>query len=227
MTKREKVINGLELCDTYGCNCDGCPYSDPEDADGCHAEELIKDALALVREQDPVKPELVANLWLCGNCHQMIGIETPNGNSAADTKYCKYCGRAIEWKDPEPEEEQTVKYVLTGHIETDGDFSINMNKMGDGDSIDYHDGFDRFIKLGDHCYDIDLRTDDVYLVRDFLEELIVSFDVSSTHYSLLNDLYHMVEDVLDDVFIDYIEYSVGECSGNYEGTKLELVKQNV
>jgi hypothetical protein len=34
-----------------------CPYHDPEDAEGCHAEELFADALALIKEQkEMIKP---------------------------------------------------------------------------------------------------------------------------------------------------------------------------
>ena len=49
---REKVIKGLETCNKYGYECPECPYHDPEDTEGCHAEELMADAIALLKEQE-------------------------------------------------------------------------------------------------------------------------------------------------------------------------------
>lgn len=48
---REKVIKGLEQCNQYGSNCKVCPYYDPEDDGGCHAEELMYDAIKLIDTQ--------------------------------------------------------------------------------------------------------------------------------------------------------------------------------
>ena len=52
MVNREKVIKGLEECNQYGSNCKACPYYDPEDDGGCHSEELMSDALELLKEQE-------------------------------------------------------------------------------------------------------------------------------------------------------------------------------
>ena len=51
MADREKVIKGLELCSTYDCNrCDNCPYG-RTCGYGCDQTVLIRDALALLKEQ--------------------------------------------------------------------------------------------------------------------------------------------------------------------------------
>ena len=58
---REKVIKGLEYCiaDEY---CDDCPYTDDcfEIDDKPYGEQLMRDALALLKEQDETE--------LCDRC---------------------------------------------------------------------------------------------------------------------------------------------------------------
>ena len=78
MHDREKVINGLEQCNQYGSNCNACPYYDPEDDGGCHAEELMYDALKLLKEQE-------VKMSVCDKC----GLEHP-----ADDRYCPRCGKS-------------------------------------------------------------------------------------------------------------------------------------
>ena len=91
MTDRDKVIKGLEHCSEDGCK--DCPYeTDCMMADGF--SELAKDALELLKEQEPVKAEKEyskGNLswWhVCGSCHAPIN---PND------KYCNECGRRVKW----------------------------------------------------------------------------------------------------------------------------------
>jgi hypothetical protein len=56
---------------------------------------LEADALALLKEQEPVVPdreqsEYGGTLWdLCGNCRALI---------SPDDKYCHECGRAVKWE---------------------------------------------------------------------------------------------------------------------------------
>jgi hypothetical protein len=53
MPDREKVIKGLEYCEEYFNCCDKCPYWNG----GTHcAADLAHDALALLKEQEHVKP---------------------------------------------------------------------------------------------------------------------------------------------------------------------------
>ena len=98
MTDMEKVIKGLQYCFATA-NCDGCPYEieckrisfkTPED----HCP-ILDDILALLKEQEPVKPERAysggGSTWwnVCGACKTAIN---PND------KYCHECGRAVKWE---------------------------------------------------------------------------------------------------------------------------------
>ena len=91
MPDRKKVIQWLEAC---SCGCeDGCPY----EYDGLvhHVEckaDLMKDALELLKEQEPVEPVEKRNrgfYYACGSCGKPLGIVLPS--------YCQYCGKAVKW----------------------------------------------------------------------------------------------------------------------------------
>jgi len=69
MIDREKVIKELVRCDI--------PYP------------LLCDVLALLKEQEPVKPIRLENWWKCPYC---------SGNIVANMKYCPRCGRSVKWK---------------------------------------------------------------------------------------------------------------------------------
>lgn len=105
MADRDKVIKGLELCSrepkqTIGCLLD-CPY---EDVDGCR-KVLMRDALALLKAQEPVAPVrksfLVSapdeygatpSMTVCGACGAWLLTVEPRA------KYCPNCGRAVKWE---------------------------------------------------------------------------------------------------------------------------------
>ena len=101
----KKVINGLECCmsgqpDGLGCSRVPCPYNQFEDCEGI----LHRDALALLKEQEPIEPVKVNRYmetdengdWFspetydCGYC----GVEL-HGKA----NYCHLCGRAVKWGD--------------------------------------------------------------------------------------------------------------------------------
>lgn len=69
MDRLEKVIKGLEFCITYPCYCTGCPY---DEICGLDADELMRDALFLLKSQEPVEPTLDIkhgkSMWRCGSC---------------------------------------------------------------------------------------------------------------------------------------------------------------
>lgn len=97
--KREKVIRGLEICSItplYRVHCHNCPYNNGNSI-GCMVE-LMKDAIALLKEQEGVKrtSRTGANgyslVWTCGNC----GSDLHPNNAKA--KYCSNCGKAVKWK---------------------------------------------------------------------------------------------------------------------------------
>ena len=92
MPDREKVMTWLEICGENR-ECSGtCPYSENGFGEyGECRETLMTDALALLKEQEPVETELEGggyNWWhVCGDCH---GAIDQNDN------YCKHCGRRIK-----------------------------------------------------------------------------------------------------------------------------------
>lgn len=58
--------------------------------------DIIEDAITLLKEQEPVKPQTVLHTGnreeptiqalICGNCHKMIVFN-----------YCPWCGRKVKW----------------------------------------------------------------------------------------------------------------------------------
>jgi len=62
MTKTEKVLEGLKYHFDEGFGCEGCPYrltdeeykADPTQP--CHWQELYKDSVALIHEQQEKAP---------------------------------------------------------------------------------------------------------------------------------------------------------------------------
>lgn len=90
MPDRKKVIKGLEHCQRIG-DCGDCPYQEDLDPDvgcGMHA-----DALALLREQEPVVPSktLDGNGYLWRDCGKCGGVLPKNA------QYCPTCGRKVKW----------------------------------------------------------------------------------------------------------------------------------
>lgn len=101
MTDRGKVIKGLESCckypNEYGdCLGGDCPYKPRID---CH-KELMRDAVALLKAQEPVKPKRYQECrwfktWRCGACGGTLVFR----NGTDKPKYCTDCGRAVKWDD--------------------------------------------------------------------------------------------------------------------------------
>lgn len=98
MADREKVIKGLTHCTAWSglheCQPkvgDDCPYEDEAD---CQLS-LMRDALALLKEYEPVKPITesalvdVFKVYSCGNCQTVFHLWRQ--------KYCAICGRAVKW----------------------------------------------------------------------------------------------------------------------------------
>ena len=111
-----------------------------------------------------------------------------------------------------------MKYVLEGRIITDGDFTIRVES--------FLPKFQKYITFDyPEYYNIHFETTDDGEIRDFLECLMVSFDVVFHHYYVLDYLYKMVEKIKSKIFskskkIEFVEY----LEGNYSGTELRLLK---
>ena len=96
-----KVIEGLEHCivdNNEPCNC-------PYDGDGGCIGSLMRDALALLKAQEPIAPIQGADdqdedVFCCGSCGAVVG-ETffwPPGEYEVRDNYCSECGRAVKWE---------------------------------------------------------------------------------------------------------------------------------
>lgn len=116
------------------------------------------------------------------------------------------------------EDKDIIKYELYGTLNPDGDFRVAVAEFE-------QPKFRRHIKYDVDCeeWKISLVTTDPYYVRDFLEELIVSYRTHS-HYWVLPKLYSMTEAVLNSVFDNKKSCERQTMSGNYEGTELVLKK---
>ena len=85
---RKEVQDGLGLC-LKGLS-DLCPYKDSDAPGGCR-DELMYDALALLKAQEPVEIKNSAGNGICPGCGRIIPAwSSPN--------YCGYCGQAVKWK---------------------------------------------------------------------------------------------------------------------------------
>lgn len=107
MTDREKVIFGLKCLtneDPYmsriSCKKKKCPYAETE-TDNC-APAIWRDALELLKGQEPVKPVFVGNdEWQCPECETAVGWKELDYIGIEETKYnyCPGCGREMNWDE--------------------------------------------------------------------------------------------------------------------------------
>ena len=94
MPDREKVIKGLErLLGTAGCiaiydsECKSCPYSH---VNGC-VDQILKDALELLKAQEPAKPIVAGKETHWYECECGTGIDYRD-------PFCRGCGRLVKWE---------------------------------------------------------------------------------------------------------------------------------
>lgn len=105
MPDREKVIYDIERCICHvpdacrDCSHDWSKKDGDVTAIDC-MEELMADALALLKEQEETRlirhysrPNVYADLWLhCEKCGERVDHDFR-------PKYCPGCGRAVKWDD--------------------------------------------------------------------------------------------------------------------------------
>lgn len=102
MIDKQKVIKGLECCLAYrtdsgtdSVSCEDCPYHGT-DSDCWQVE---RDALELLKEQEPVTPERryirgdtkYFDLYKCPECGYL--------DLRYKANYCGGCGKAVKWDD--------------------------------------------------------------------------------------------------------------------------------
>ena len=93
MPDREKVINCLtDIENIMIARQDICPREELQY--WIELQEGVADALDLLKEQEPVEPELEgggSSWWhVCGECHGMIEVRD---------NFCKHCGRRIKHEE--------------------------------------------------------------------------------------------------------------------------------
>ena len=97
---REKVIWDIERCICHVPDaCRDCSkYSGEVDFDPIPCmEALLSDALALLKEQEPVKPyrdeEWPNGEYACGCCAQALFDK----GKLMRPRFCPWCGRKVKW----------------------------------------------------------------------------------------------------------------------------------
>ncbi len=104
MPDREKVMKALEWCIKKPCH-PNCPYFTVEDESQarCLFTKILPDALALLKEQEAVAPEIVMEqgypytMWyVCADCRKAID---------PGDKFCRNCGREITLEPTKEEED--------------------------------------------------------------------------------------------------------------------------
>ena len=84
-----KVIYDIERCICHVPDaCRDCSHYGHGEAIGC-MEELLKDALELLKEQEAVKPIERNGFYYCGLCRYALMTNRQ--------KYCSDCGQAVKW----------------------------------------------------------------------------------------------------------------------------------
>lgn len=91
MTEKEKVIKGLECC-LISDGCKECPYNVIDAMKYCKAEK-DRGALALLKAQNPVKPNKLNDTYWCGKCGRFLC----NTGKVAKTFFCTECGTEVNW----------------------------------------------------------------------------------------------------------------------------------
>ena len=94
MPDREKVIKGLEEVDAYFHRMTEVCYRGDE-ATFCDLKEKVADAIALLKEQEPMKPTWSQGKAYCGKCGQRL----PRKMADKEINYCCHCGQAVKWDD--------------------------------------------------------------------------------------------------------------------------------
>ena len=88
MADREKVVKAIEGCINEGSFCNKCDYDGCVFQHGSCVKDLLDDALALLKEQEAVKPTWGRGKPFCGAC----GLQIRGG------KFCSECGKPILWE---------------------------------------------------------------------------------------------------------------------------------
>lgn len=63
--------------------------------------EILRDAVALLKAQEAVEPEVDVDVWRCGKCWHPLEHQEMLGSNILfheQYAYCPNCGRAVKWE---------------------------------------------------------------------------------------------------------------------------------
>ena len=89
MVDSKKVIENIERLLSDSIPCNDCPIY-----------EIMDDALALLKEQEPVEPDFLHGDWICPKCSGIVCryVAQPSGYiEKILAKYCPQCGQPVKW----------------------------------------------------------------------------------------------------------------------------------
>ena len=94
---REDVILELETCLTSSCRGFKpgvyCPFNDD-------VWNSVRDAVAMLKAQEPVEPVVDIDTWKCGNCGHTLEHQQLLGDNVLfheQYNYCPDCGGKVKW----------------------------------------------------------------------------------------------------------------------------------
>lgn len=105
MPDMEKVILALKIhadgCGYRSHHCDAmeCPYRYGDES--CDIEEMCRDTLELLQEQEAVEPIFEQDSMVCGVCgHEVIWQKMLGDGVWLDEQldYCPKCGKKVKWE---------------------------------------------------------------------------------------------------------------------------------
>ena len=98
MEKLERVIYDLERCTCHVPDaCRDCSKYASETGLKC-MENLMMDALELLKEQEPVEPD-GENCGVCGHTLHRINYDGPGKGLRYEWfRFCPVCGKAVKWE---------------------------------------------------------------------------------------------------------------------------------
>lgn len=111
--KREKVVRGLEKCtECLGCCSDECPYY--SHTSSCGGVQLRRDALALLKEQEPRVLEYSEI-----EKHPLVWLEDNDKEDVIPALFLQYNGWSAEFavQDPDKYVDAIVRSAMVSAVE--------------------------------------------------------------------------------------------------------------
>lgn len=98
MPDRENVIKWADIClsSAYSEKCNECPYQINHEGLYSCVEGILRDTIAMLKEQEPKQVNDIAQQiscfsGICPNCGKML-------NTTCNKNFCGECGQAVKWE---------------------------------------------------------------------------------------------------------------------------------